>query len=147
MWGNYSRGILFKEIRYILKIQKNTIKSNFETENTNFYNLYKFSITHVSLHYFSEPPPNIPQSDEKILVECDTANDCPLSELSNCNIMLTPTSSGKRGYCVPSLCQSDGNCPKLGDECTSGSLTGTCNPRNTCEYNQLLAIATCGKAI
>ena len=53
----------------------------------------------------------------------------------------------KRGYCVPSLCQSDGNCPKLGDECTSGSLTGTCNPRNTCEYNQLLAIASCGKEI
>ena len=35
--------ILIKEIRYILKIQKNTIKSNFETENTNFYSLYKFS--------------------------------------------------------------------------------------------------------
>ena len=101
----------------------------------------------MSLHFFSEPPPNIPQSAEKILMECDTANDCPVPELSNCNIMLRPTSSGKRGYCVPSLCQSDGNCPKLGDECTSGSLTGTCNPRNTCEYNQLLAIASCGKEI
>jgi hypothetical protein len=97
--------------------------------------------------FFSEPLPTIPQSDEKILMECDTANDCPVPELSNCNIMLRPSSSGKRGYCVPSLCQSDGNCPKLGDECTSGSLTGTCNPRNTCEYNQLLAIAICGKEL
>ena len=83
--------------------------------------------------------------NEKTLVECNTANDCPLPELSNCNIMLSRTPSGKSGYCVPSLCQSDGNCLKIGNECQSGSLSGSCNSRNTCEYDPVLSIAICGK--
>ena len=78
-------------------------------------------------------------------MECNSANDCPLPELSNCNFMLSPTPSGKSGYCVPSLCQSDGNCFKIGNECQSGSLSGSCNSRNTCEYDPVLSIANCGK--
>ena len=50
----------------------------------------------------------------------------------------------KRGYCVPSQCQN-GNCPIVGDKCKSGSLSGTCNSRKTCDYNELLSIAMCGK--
>ena len=50
----------------------------------------------------------------------------------------------KRGYCVPSQCQN-GNCPIVGDKCKSGSLSGTCNSRKTCDYNELLTIAICSK--
>ena len=33
----------------------------------------------------------------------------------------------------------------VGDKCKSGSLSGTCNSRKTCDYNELLTIAMCGK--
>ena len=81
-------------------------------------------------------------------MECDTENDCSVPEASNCNIMLKPTLSGKMGYCVPTMCQSDVDCFKIGDECANGSLSGTCNSRKdrgTCEYDPVLLIASCGK--
>ena len=34
---------------------------------------------------------------------------------------------------------------KIGNECQSGSLSGSCNSRNTCEYDPVLSIAICGK--
>ena len=58
------------------------------------------------------------------------------------------TGSGKSGYCVPYQCQSDKDCLTIGDACTSGSLSGTCNKENDkgiCRYLPALAIATCGK--
>ena len=72
---------------------KNIVKNKQKTQIFIIY-ISVFHYLCVSA-FFLESPPNIPQSDEKILMECDTANDCPLPELSNCNIMLTPTSSGK----------------------------------------------------
>ena len=78
-------------------------------------------------------------------MECDTENDCPVPEMSNCNIMLNTAPSGKMGYCVPSQCQYDGNCLKIGNECESGSLSGTCSSENTCNYDPVLIIASCGK--
>ena len=84
--------------------------------------------------------------DSDGLLECNTDDECPLS-LNQCNIMLTPTPSGKIGYCVPLLCETDNDCHEIGDVCSDGSLSGTCNSGHNCEYDPVKAIALCGKKI
>ena len=62
---------------------------------------------YIYVLYFTERdwlPPILLQVDEKTLLECDIAYDCP-ANLPNCNHMLNPTPSGKAGYCVPDRCQ------------------------------------------
>ena len=87
------------------------------------------------------------QFNDTILVACNTENDCPIPELSKCHKMLKPALSGDIGFCVPSQCESDGNCLKIGNECGLGSLSGTCNSENTCDYEPVLLMASCGKKI
>ena len=89
-------------------------------------------------------PPRQPINDLETLWDCNTANDCP-PYVPQCNNMLSPTPSGKNGYCVVQSCQTNRDCPSLGNECGKGSLSGTCNARNTCEYDPVLALANCGK--
>ena len=58
------------------------------------------------------------------------------------------TPLGKTGYCVPYQCKSDEDCLNIGDACTSGVLSGTCNFKKsggTCEYSPFLLIEMCGK--
>ena len=57
--------------------------------------------------------------------------------------MLNPTWKLKSGYCVPKSCETNRECPMVGDECGDGSISGTCNS-GTCEYNPVLAAAYCG---
>merc|ERR1712210_212755 len=84
--------------------------------------------------------------DPKNLVSCDRNTDCPkgLGWETACHRMLSPTPTGQSGYCVPSACESEIQCPSLGDECQDGSISGRCNlATSTCDYNSALAIATC----
>jgi len=47
-------------------------------------------------------------------------------------------------FCVPSACQTDIDCPDIGDECYGGTLSGVCNAEtSTCQYNPVVAIAIC----
>ena len=89
-------------------------------------------------------PPRQPINDLETLWDCNTANDCP-PYVPQCNNMLSPTPSGKNGYCVVRSCRTNRDCPSLGNECGKGSLSGTCNAGNTCEYDPVLALANCGK--
>ena len=89
-------------------------------------------------------PQRQPINDLETLWDCNTANDCP-PYVPQCNNMLSPTPSGKNGYCVVRSCRTNRDCPSLGNECGKGSLSGTCNARNTCEYDPVLALANCGK--
>ena len=78
-------------------------------------------------------------------MECNDWNDCRLSQ---CHKMRNLTPSGKIGYCVPFYCKSDSDCFDIGDVCTTGFLSGTCNALKqggTCEYHPDLAVARCGK--
>ena len=52
-------------------------------------------------------PHSSPVTDLKTLFECEKDFDCPLN-IPHCNRMLSPTPSGKMGYCVPSRCQDKG---------------------------------------
>ena len=94
----------------------------------------------VSLH-LSE---NENFEDEKtILKGCDNDVDCP-QNLPQCNLMISPTISGHRGYCVKSSCQIDADCPSLGDECVTGRLGGRCDLASArCDYDKAVAIAQC----
>jgi hypothetical protein len=81
--------------------------------------------------------------DISYLSECDAANECP-THLGQCNVMINPTPSGKNGFCVPSFCQTDDDCPDIGNECNEGTLSGACNTGTyQCQYNPVVAIATC----
>ena len=63
---------------------------------------------------------------------------------NQCNIMLSPTSSGKDGYCVSLACETDKDCHEIGDVCSDGSLSGTCKlSDHICEYAPVKAIAMC----
>ena len=77
-----------------------------------------------------------------------------MDELFKCAIMASPASSGKKGYCVHTFCQTNEKsqkyCPKYGDECTSGSLSGECTKpglqvNHVCKYDPALVLAICGK--
>ena len=93
---------------------------------------------------FSELPPRPePVPDFKTLLHCDTGRECP-RDLAQCNSMLNPTHLGKRGYCVPQSCETNRDCPTVGDECGDGSISGTCNSGN-CQYDPVLGAADCGK--
>ena len=94
----------------------------------------------------------LPVPDLEILVDCNEDSDCP-KNLPTCNDMVSATPSGKKGFCVFQKCQintngytNDRNCPTLGNECTTGSLSGRCSGYgDTCEYEKLLILAKCGK--
>ena len=93
---------------------------------------------------FSELPPRPePVPDFKTLLHCDTAQECPRNQ-AQCHSMLNPTYLGKSGYCVPQSCETNRDCPTVGDECGDGSISGTCNSGN-CQYDPVLAAADCGK--
>ena len=51
--------------------------------------------------------------DDKVLLECNTAGDCP-SIRTQCHAMANPTPSGKTGYCVPSTCENQSDCSAEG---------------------------------
>ena len=92
--------------------------------------------------------PNSRQFNNTTLLPCNTKNDCLSPEVSQCHKMQSGSNSVKSGYCVPYQCQSNKDCLTIGDICTSGSLSGTCNKENDkgiCQYLPALAIATCGK--
>ena len=94
------------------------------------------------------PLTRYPQFDNTTLRECNIKDDCLLPEESQCNRMGNKTPSGKIGYCVPYQCNSNKDCLNIGNVCTSGVLSGTCNYkkyRGTCEYSPILEIAMCGK--
>ena len=97
---------------------------------------------------FPVQPPNSWQFNNTTLLPCNTKNDCLSPEVSQCHKMQSGSNSVKSGYCVPYQCQSNKDCLTIGDICTSGSLSGTCNKENDkgiCQYLPALAIATCGK--
>ena len=82
----------------------------------------------------------------KTLLPCNTKNDCLSPKVSQCHKMHVSSDTGKSGYCVPYQCRSNKDCFTIGDVCTSGSLSGTCNKKNyICQYDPALAIASCGK--
>ena len=84
--------------------------------------------------------------DPKNLVSCNRNTDCPkgLGWETACHRMLSPTPTGQSGYCVPLACESEIQCPSLGNECQEGSISGHCNlATSTCDYDRALAIATC----
>ena len=56
--------------------------------------------------------------------------------------MIAPTTYGQRGYCVASSCQTDAQCPDVGDECLTGKLGGRCSG-GKCDYDKAVAIANC----
>ena len=98
--------------------------------------------------FFSVPPTNYTKFDNATLRECNNADDCLLPEESQCKKMGNLTPSGKIGYCAPFHCKSDTDCLDIGDVCTTGVISGTCNSMKqggTCEYHPFLAIARCGK--
>lgn len=47
-----------------------------------------------------------------------------------------------RGVCAPKVCSDSTDCPTVGDECTDGAVTGTCNA-GKCSYDPFKLIATC----
>ena len=107
-----------------------------------------FFFSNLYFPTFSELPPVSvdpydPEPDLKTLLHCDTGSECP-RDLAQCNSMLNPTHLGKRGYCVPQSCETNRDCPTVGDECGDGSISGTCNSGN-CQYDPVLAAADCGK--
>ena len=107
--------------------------------------LFCHNVDFLTIYFFiSEMPPRQPINDLETLWDCNTANDCP-PYVPQCNNMLSPTPSGKNGYCVVRSCRTNRDCPSLGNECGKGSLSGTCNAGNTCEYDPVLALANCGK--
>ena len=98
-------------------------------------------------YFFSEPTRPLPQT-------CDTDEDCPSTRDTKCNIMTSPISSGKKGYCVhrycPQVTESKELCPKYGDKCSSGSLSGKCTVKSddwdVCKYDSALVLGLgCGK--
>ena len=97
--------------------------------------------------FFSVPPAfdHDSQFNYTALRECNEWKDCRLSQ---CHKMSNLTPSGKIGYCVPFYCKSDSDCFDIGDVCTTGFLSGTCNSMKqggTCEYHPDFAVARCGK--
>ena len=68
--------------------------------------------------------PTLPDELTQDLLECNTNDECP-RRLGQCHFMFGSTSSGKKGFCVPSTCGSNIECPSFGDECISGKLSGT----------------------
>ena len=87
--------------------------------------------------------------DLEKLIDCNKDHDCP-ETLPKCNKMYRPRppSLRKNGYCVfqtCQYCQNKRSCPKLGNACASGSLSGKCNENlNSCEYDRRLeVIADC----
>ena len=94
------------------------------------------------------PLTNYPQFDNTTLRECNNSDDCLLPEESQCNKMGNLTPSGKIGYCIPFHCKPDTDCLDIGDVCTTGFLSGTCNSMKqggTCEYHPFLAKENCCK--
>ena len=88
-------------------------------------------------------------TDLRKLIDCNDNHDCP-ETLPKCNKMYhpRPPSLRKNGYCVfqtCQYCQNKRSCPKLGNSCESGSLSGKCNSYlNSCEYDRRLeVIADC----
>jgi len=86
--------------------------------------------------------------DDKVLLECNTAGDCP-SIRTQCHAMANPTPSGKTGYCVPSTCENQSDCPEIGDICVDGKISGTCPIQQqqfpiSCQYEPFRAIGKCG---
>ena len=67
--------------------------------------------------------PTLPDGLTRDFLECNSNNECP-RRLGKCHFMFSQTPSGKNGFCVPSTCQSNVECPSFGDECTSGRLSG-----------------------
>ena len=67
--------------------------------------------------------PTLPDGLTQDLLECNSNDECP-RRLGKCHFMFSQTPSGKNGFCVPSTCQSNVECPSFGDECTSGRLSG-----------------------
>ena len=65
----------------------------------------------------------LPDGLTRDLLECNSNDECP-RRLGKCHFMFSQTPSGKKGFCVPSTCQSNVECPSFGDECTSGRLSG-----------------------
>ena len=60
--------------------------------------------------------------------------------------MLSANPSGSSGQCVPLNCQTDNDCPTIGDECQDGALLGQCNSASyVCDYSKVLALSNCGK--
>ena len=103
-----------------------------------------FSLDNLRLSWcivFSEPPPKYSTTENELLQGCEISQDCPQGK-SQCNQMLSPTSTGSSGYCVPSNCVNDADCPQLGDPCVTGVIVGTCQ-NNICDYDKFAAIATC----
>ena len=98
--------------------------------------------------------PSVDQSnDVKKLIECNRNYHCPKT-LPKCHKMSSPTSSGKKGYCVfrtCQYCQKKRKCPTIGPPLCPhsspngpGGLTGDCNAHlNTCEYSPFLIEAGC----
>ena len=67
--------------------------------------------------------PTLPDGLTRDLLECNSNDECP-RRLGKCHFMFSQTFSGKKGFCVPTTCQSNVECPSFGDECTSGRLSG-----------------------
>ena len=46
-------------------------------------------------------------------------------------------------FTIPHIGLSRRDCPRIGDLCNSGALSGRCNDNNICEYDPVLSIGYC----
>lgn len=86
------------------------------------------------------------------LVHCDDESECQgifgNSIPTQCSKIY---SHSRNGICAPRNCQHNNtDCPIIGDECTSGAISGECNNNSTqCDYAPFLMVAYCipGKSL
>ena len=86
------------------------------------------------------------------LVHCDDESECQgifgNSIPTQCSKIY---SHSRNGICAPRNCQHNNtDCPIIGDECTSGAISGECNINSTqCDYAPVMMLAYCipGKSL
>ena len=96
----------------------------------------------VNNNYYNLPSEPRNEEDWKVFQYCDTDANCQNSKCSAVNNAQDSNGIARVGVCVPLECSADIPCPNVGDQCTSGTIHGTCQ-NGECSYDPFRAIAEC----
>ena len=92
-----------------------------------------------------EPSPFL---DWKQTVACNTARDCgDFGVRAECSQVhggtYDKTGTEYKGWCTPALCGVYSGCPDIGDVCTDGLISGSCQVKGKCVYEEVKLQAMC----
>ena len=86
--------------------------------------------------------------DWKQTIVCNTARDCrDFGVRAECSKVhggtYDNTGTEYKGWCTPASCRVDSGCPDIGDVCTDGLISGSCQVKGKCVYEEVKLQAMC----